>query len=145
MPIPAFRADGWLPVGHHPATWEEVTIVFGGPESTRRARLTAQLLALRDALRAHRVVGSLLLDGSYISMKLEPGDFDVLLIAPADIQNRKDIEPPLADLLDTERAEKQRGYSIFYIPSDSPVVEQLRSLWDYAKDGTPKGVVEVSL
>lgn len=105
--------------------------------------MTAALIQLREALAAHQMSGSLLLDGSYISIRVEPGDFDVLLIGPADVQMRKDIEPDLAHLLDAETAEKERGYTLFFIPQDSPVLELLRTFWDVSKEGVPKGVVEV--
>lgn len=144
MPIPALRDDGWLPEGHHRADWDEVFTRFGGAAGSRRASLTDELRQLRDALRTCGVTGTLLLDGSYISVKTEPGDFDVLLIAPADIQVHKGADPSLADLLDARRAE-ERGYSLFYIPIDSPVLAQLRTLWDVSKEGVPKGVVEVEL
>lgn len=145
MPIPAFRPDGWLPEGHHPAAWDEVVATFGGSGEGRRAALTRALLDLRDALAALGVTGSLLLDGSYISDKPEPGDFDVLLIGPPDIQSRKDTEPALSDLLDAERAERERGCSLYFAPEDSPVLEILRTLWDETKRGVAKGCVEVRL
>lgn len=145
MPIPAFREDGWLPEGHHRATWEEVVATFGGGEGSRRAELTRSLLALRDALRAHGVTGTFLLNGSYISAKPEPGDFDVLLIAPAGIQARKDANPEPARLLDAETAEQERGYSIYYTPEDSLNLPLLRSIWNETKDGVLKGSVEVPL
>ncbi len=144
MPLPDFRADGWLPSGHHPATWDEIISTFGGAEGRRRASLTRRLLALRDALRARGIVGSLLLNGSYISSKPEPGDFDTLLIGPADIQIRKDADPELAALLDAQDAEAQ-GYSLFFLPADSPALALLSTLWDISKEGILKGVIEVNL
>lgn len=36
MPIPSFRADGWLPDGHHIATWEEIIERFRGEAQSRR-------------------------------------------------------------------------------------------------------------
>ena len=144
MPLPPFREDGWLPTGHHPTEWEEASARFGGAPGSRRRLLTARLLHLRDALRMAGVWGTILLDGSYISARQEPGDFDVLLIGPADIQIRKDAEPDIAGLLDA-RAAEERGYSLFFIPSDSPAREILSTLWDFSKEGIAKGVVEVKL
>lgn len=144
MPIPEFREDGWLPVGHHAAGWEEIAIRFGGRPGSRREYLTGKLLQLRDTLRAAGIPGTILLDGSYISEKPEPGDFDILLIGPADIQVRKDTEPNLAALLDANAAE-ERGYSVFFIPEDSPVRGLLTTLWDFSKEGVAKGIVEVVL
>jgi hypothetical protein len=145
LPIPPFRADGWLPVGHHPATWEEVVARFGGGSGSRRALLTAKLLELRDALRACGVVGVLLLNGSYVSAKEEPGDFDLLLIGPADIQERKDASPELSVLLDSQEVERRYGCSLFYISSESSALGDIITLWDVTKEKVAKGSVEVRL
>lgn len=145
MPIPEFRTDGWLPVGHHIATWEEVDKLFGGNAGSRRANLTRKLLDLCNALRSLNITGKLVLDGSYISSKPEPGDFDVLLIGPPDIQARKDIESELAHLLDAERAEKEGGYTLYYASSQSPMLPLLYTLFDFSKENVPKGVLEVNI
>jgi len=145
VPIPPFRQDGWLPVGHHRAAWEEIGARFGGGPGSRRALVTTRLLELRDSLRSYGIGGYLLLDGSYVSAKPEPDDFDVLLVGPATIQVMKDGDSGLATLLDAEHAEKVGGYTLFYIPSDSPTLATLLTLWDLSVDGIAKGVVEVEL
>lgn len=144
MSLPEFREDGWLPNGHHGADWEEIVARFGGRPGSRRERLTAKLSYLWEALHAAGIPGTILLDGTYISAKPEPGDFDILLIGPANIQMRKDTEPNLASLLDASSAE-ERGYSLFFIPADSPAKEMLCTLWDFSKEGVAKGVVEIAL
>lgn len=80
MAIPEFRVDGWLPEGHHPATWQEVQDRFEGDEGSRRAAVFRNLLRWRDAARAKGITGLVILNGSFISAKPEPGDFDLLLI-----------------------------------------------------------------
>ena len=45
---------------------------------------------------ARRVTGTVLLNGSYVSAREEPGDFDLLLIAQPEIQEMKDADPRLA-------------------------------------------------
>ena len=95
-------------------------------------------------MRVLGVDGTLLLDGSYISSKPEPGDFDVLLIGPADIQVRKDVGPDLTVLLDAQSAEEQ-GFSLFYAAINSPSLPFLQAIWDETKRGIPKGCVEVKI
>ena len=80
MPIPAFRADGWLPEGHHAADWEEISAIFGGGPNTQRRELLNRLLQWRDALRDKGMGGLLILNGSFISQKEHPGDVDALFI-----------------------------------------------------------------
>jgi len=144
LTLPAFREDGWLPVGHHSATWEEVVERFGGLPDSRRSLVTAKLISLRDALRARGVTGTMLLNGSYISAKEEPKDFDVLLIGPPNIQAMKDQDPALGLLLDAQHAE-QAGYSLFYMADSSPAAAALIDFWDYTKEGVAKGCVKLIL
>ena len=144
MPIPPFRKDGWLPVGHHKAEWPEISARFGGRTKGRRASLTAKLLELHQALQAEHVSGTILLDGSYISGKTEPEDFDVLIVGPNDLQTRKDTEPNLASLLDATKAEAQ-GYSLFFVTEASPMRKVISGIWDFSKEGIAKGVVEITL
>lgn len=80
MALPAFREDGWLPAGHYIATWQEIALRFAGETDSRRAILLASLLAWRDAVRAKGMAGLVILDGSFISSKHTPGDFDLVFL-----------------------------------------------------------------
>lgn len=142
--IPDFREDGWLPVGHHAATWDEILERFQGISSSRRAELTNKLIEFRDALRKCGVTGYLLLNGSYISSKPDPRDFDLLLVGPPDIQAMKELNPILRVFLDAEQAER-KGYSLFYVPSDSPALASIETFWDYSKEGVAKGCIRAKL
>jgi hypothetical protein len=111
--------------------------------------LTDRLLWLRDELVAEGVSGVLLLDGSYVSARPDPGDFDVALIAQPGIQALKEARPRLQQLLDAEYCQRELGFTLFFIPADvqvsSSVLVDPREIWDVARDGTPKGVLEVPL
>jgi hypothetical protein len=144
-PIPALGENGWLPPGHHEATWDEVVSRFADGEGSHRARLTMKLLSWRESLRAEGIRGVVLLNGSYISGKENPSDFDVALMAEPDIQALKDMNPKLKQLLDSEYCEKALGFSMFYFPSNSQALDLLRGMWDEASDRTLKGVLEVPL
>ncbi len=145
MPIPQFRDDGWLPTGHHPAGWEEIETTFGGDLLSGRSVLIAKLIAFRDGLRSCGCIGRMVLDGSFISSKQNPNDFDVLLLLQPDIQELKDADSRLSQLLDTEMSENQEGYSVFYAPINSSVIAFLLPMWDISKEGVVKGVVEVEI
>ena len=71
--IPLFRRNGTLPPGVHWATWEEVVERFGG-----NAHRQSLLAGLKQALENLKQAGcrDFYLDGSFVTDKLEPEDFD---------------------------------------------------------------------
>jgi hypothetical protein len=86
MPIPAFRLDGYLPVGLHPATETEVAERFGHATERRKALMTrvAEWLRLARSVRAVRF----LVNGSFVTAKLEPGDVDCVCWLPTDFESQ---------------------------------------------------------
>lgn len=71
--LPAFDADGNLPPGVHECTWEEFERRFGWTPS--RQRLLTGLKAALDSLKAARCT-RVFVDGSFVTAKEEPADFD---------------------------------------------------------------------
>jgi hypothetical protein len=67
-------ATGNLPAGEHVATWDEICKRFGG-----NARREGLLNGLQDALGTFRRadIPTVYIDGSFVSMKEMPGDYDV--------------------------------------------------------------------
>ncbi len=107
--------------------------------------ITDRLLWLYQGLVRYGVEGYLVLDGSYVSVKEQPGDFDVLLVAEPGIDQMKAGNPSLAEMLDPVISE-ERDYSILYTQTNSPVLGMLRTVWDEdTRRGVTKGVLEVPL
>lgn len=71
--IPDWTVDGLLPPGEHAATWQEVRERFGW--NSRRESL---LFGLADflAMLAHAGCTRMWLDGSFVTNKDLPGDYD---------------------------------------------------------------------
>ena len=82
--IPAFRPDGYLPVGLHDATETDVTFRFGSSTSRRRRLIFRfrRWLELARATRARRF----LLDGSFVTGEPEPNDIDAVVLIADDFQ-----------------------------------------------------------
>jgi hypothetical protein len=79
--IPEFNEDGYLPPGIRPATLEEVAARFGQESEVRRNQMES-LRWLVDLARGAGVQ-RLVVNGSFVSDKLDPNDVDcVLLIRP---------------------------------------------------------------
>ncbi len=79
--IPAFDDDGYLPPGTHPATLEEVAARFGQESEIRQMQMES-LRWLVDLARRSGVQ-RLVVNGSFVTDKVEPNDVDCdLLIGP---------------------------------------------------------------
>jgi len=84
--IPAFEADGSLPVGLYAASEAEIVFRFG--TSTRRR--TELAIRLRRWIELARAVSArrLLVDGSFVTAKPDPGDIDAAIWLPSDFQEQ---------------------------------------------------------
>jgi hypothetical protein len=109
--IPAFRTDGYLPEGVHISSEAEVTFRFGST-SPRRRRLALRVrrwIELARQVRAPR----LLIDGSFVTDKLDPHDVDAVILLPADFQEQvrrsMDAALELEEMLLTRRPEEIFG------------------------------------
>src|SRR5580700_821382 len=106
--IPAFRPDGYLPEGLHPAAEAEVTFRFGST-TPRRRRL---VLRLRRWLVLARDIGArrLLVDGSFVTAKPEPDDIDAVILLPvnftAQVEQGNESAIELEQMLLTRRPEE---------------------------------------
>lgn len=148
MPLPAFREDGWLPEGHHTCSWEEIVERFGGHPGSHREQVTHGLLTWRHELKAKGISGWMLLDGSYISAKENPSDFDTLLVLDEEARKILENDIEARGLLDYSEG-KNRGFDLLYYFAatvrDYPSLVGL-DVWDRDKTtGVLKGVLEVGL
>lgn len=147
MLIPNYRDDGWLPLGHYNLSWDEITEKFSGKPGSLRNNLMQELIKWRDELRENNIYGTLLLDGSFISNKEEPSDFDAMFIYDENIETLFISSPELYRLVKIEEC-KKRGFDLFALPlslkEKSPLLFGL-DLFDKDKNGIPKGVVEVKI
>jgi hypothetical protein len=141
--IPPFEEGGNLPPGIHDATWEEIVNRFGS--TARREEL---LTGLQDALASLRDAGCrrAYLDGSFVTAKAEPGDFDACWeVAGVDADR---LDPVLLTFADGRRAQKERfGGELF--PAEAAADPYgTRFLEYFQRDkitGQPKGIVALDL
>jgi len=79
--IPRFNDDGYLPPGIHPATLDEIAERFGRESELRQVQLQSLRWLVELARRAG--VQRIVVNGSFVTEKLEPNDVDcVLLVGP---------------------------------------------------------------
>lgn len=141
--LPSFDAHGKLPAGIHAADWPEVVARFSF--SDRRRRL---LQGLAAALRSLQDAGCALayVDGSFVTAKKEPGDFDacwgVVGVDPAL------LDPVLLDFSGGRAAQKTKyGGELF--PAELPAGASGRTFLEFFQTdrdtGAAKGIVSIDL
>ena len=140
--IPLFGEEGELPPGVHWATWSEVAERFAW--TPRREML---LEGLQRGLQSLREAGcqTAYLDGSFVSDKEEPGDFDVCWEIAGVDSSRLD---PVLLTFDNRRAAQRAKYGGEFFPAEATATpEGLRYLdfFQINKQGEPKGIVALDL
>lgn len=79
--LPYFHDDGYLPPGIHLATLEEIASRFGQESELRQAQMQSLRWLVEWALRAG--VQRIVVNGSFVTDKLEPNDVDCVLLVEA--------------------------------------------------------------
>jgi hypothetical protein len=141
--IPAFRPDGYLPVGLHPASEADVTFRFGS-STRRRRRLVLRLRRWVDLARRIRA-RRLLVDGSFVTAKPDPNDIDAVVLLPADFQEQ--IERGMDAALELERMLLTRSPEEIFAAEDDADWNEWVEFFSRTRetDGRRKGLVEVEL
>lgn len=141
--IPDFRADGYLPEGLHLASEAEVTFRFGASTSRRR-RL---VLRLRRWIELIRQIGGqrLLVDGSFVTAKLQPNDIDAVVLLPHDFELQ--IESGMSAALELERMLLSRHPEELFAAEDEADWNEWIEFLSRTRevDGRRKGLIEVEL
>jgi len=136
--IPGWTDDGLLPHGVHPATWEEVEERFGW-----NARRLSLMLGLRDALRALAIAGcpALWLDGSFVTDKELPGDYDACW-EPLGIEPTR-LDPILLDFSPGGRMAAKSRYLGDLLVAGLELGSGLQfvEFFQQTRDGHRKGIV----
>lgn len=141
--LPEFNRDGRLPAGIHWATWQEIQSRLGF--SSRRQQL---LRGLRLALAALNRAGCsrVYIDGSFVTVKREPGDYDACW--DIDGVNVGALDPVFLDFSKGRTAQKRKYLGEFF-PGQMPEGASGRVFLEFfqadKETGRSKGIVGLSL
>ena len=133
--------SGYLPPGTHYAEWSEVVSRFAS--NRHRSRLTEGLLA---ACRSLAAAGcrTLLLNGSFVTAKPLPGDYDGAW-ETAGVDPSK-LDPTLLDFTRGRAAMKAKyGGELFPASNSAAPGVAFRDFFRTDRDGIEKGVVLIDL
>lgn len=132
--IPAFDREGYLPPGIHLATLEEIDATFGHDSELRRVQMESVRWLVELARRAG--VQRVVVNGSFVTDKLEPNDVDCVLLIGLGFPHDVDAEAELLTGLPFINMElvDQEAFDQF-----------TRSTFATDRDRVPKGMIEVVL
>jgi hypothetical protein len=141
--IPELDERGKLPVGIHEASWDEIVNRYA--TNTRRGELLDGLLRALCSLGAAGC-STAYLDGSFVTDKSHPGDFDACWESTGVDPARLDGE--LLDFSDARAAQKARyGGELF--PVEASAEPSGTSFLDYfqrdRESGERKGIIAIAL
>ena len=141
MTLEIDSSTGYLPPGAHTVTWGQLVDLCGG--NSHRLSL---LVGLKNALLNLKSAGCkvVLIDGSFVSDKQLPNDYD-------GAWDTSGVDPNLIDVIlltfDAGRKTMKAKYGGELFPS-SGLAEPGQTYWEFFqtdRDGNPKGVLLVEL
>ena len=141
--VPPFDQTGNLPPGIYWVTWKELVSAFGF--TPRRVRL---LNGLKAALALLKTAGcrSVYIDGSFVTAKPQPGDFDACWAIEGVDPNA--LDPVFLDFSRARAAQKARFLGEFF-PADLPegiIGKTFLEFFQTDKNtGAAKGIVALNL
>jgi len=91
--IPDFNEHGYLPAGVHPASLDEIEDRFGRQSEIRQVQMESLRWLTELAKKAG--VQRLIINGSFVTERLEPNDVDCVLLAGKESSRNKIAEKEL--------------------------------------------------
>jgi len=120
MPIPALDDRGFLPLGIHDCTLDEIKGTFGRfHHSDRRPQLFAKLQLFVGEARAAGLVRRILVDGSFVTSKPEPNDIDLILIVDSHHDFAADLLPTQYNVVSKRCVYRRFGFDLLVARENS--------------------------
>jgi hypothetical protein len=135
--IPEFDANGYLPAGEHLASWAELRVRFGW--NSHRLHLLEGMLLMAQNLR-DAGVSFFLVDGSFVTAKQLPSDYD----ACCDFSGAN-IGIMDWDLTDRDISKLKYGGEVFPDHYQADNLHTYRDFFQRDRAGTPKGIVRLRM
>lgn len=143
--IPPFNSNGKLPPGVHFCLWEEFVARFGNTQH-RLNLITGLKLAMEQLQTAG--CATVYIDGSFVTNKQIPGDFDACWSDKGvDINKLISIAPTLLNF-DAKRASQKAEYRGELFPAELEADNNgtpFLQFFQMDRDGYPKGIIAIDL
>lgn len=154
-----FDQFGYLPAGLHDWTLTEIEdrLVVDFPKSATRPRIMSGYKQLRTDMSRLGVVGTQWIDGSFSTIKADPGDVDLLTIADKAVLDSLPVHchaavKALVSGKVTQHSHHCDSYAIVQVPKSHPDYDTFRKIYKYwlgefgfDREDRPKGIVRTPL
>ena len=148
MPIPELNDEGLLPCGIHDCTMDEIREIFGRFMSCdKRPKLVAKLFQYVEHVKESAVAKYLIIDGSFVTSKEEPGDIDILMVLDesTDFANGIVVPPFVYNAQAKKYVKKEYGFDFFvgFENDDSSIrmIDHFKRVKE--KPGAEKGILRL--
>jgi hypothetical protein len=144
VPLPPTSETGDLPPGVHRSSLQQVLDRFG--QATTQRKLVAMRLArVYELVAATGHLRRFIVFGSFVTAKPEPNDVDVFMLMD-DTFDLGQVVGEARLVFDHPAAQAHFGASIFWLRrlAALPDEEQVAQSWQLKRDGTRRGIVEIS-
>jgi hypothetical protein len=148
MAIPSLDPDGFLPVGLHDCTFDQIALAFGSFQgSDRRPQLFARLCALVREATDVKFIRSILVDGSFATAKPDPNDIDLILVLSKAPDLAADLLPHEYTLISKRRVQKRYGFDMVAVREETVEFEEAVAFFERVRQqpGRRKGILRLSL
>jgi hypothetical protein len=142
--LPAFTSDGLLPPGVYPATWRDLMERFGN--NARRRSIFEGIRRAADVL-ASAGCSRIWVDGSFVTAKESPGDWDGCW-DPVGVDPAR-LDPSFLDASWIGRNQMKTKYLADLFPASIRLKDKTLVMVDFFSvdklSGVPKGIVLLAL
>lgn len=149
MPIPKLNQRGYLPVGIHTCTLEEIRKRFGTfTNSDHRVQLFDKLLELIANAKATNAVDEVIINGSFTTAKEKPNDIDLILVLKDSVMLNPNVElsPSHYNALSKRQLRKNYGFDVFVDNKNGDVYNFFLDWFQKTKNSDDrKGVLRLQL
>lgn len=147
MPIPNLDHRGVLPPGLHACSLDEIQVRFGSfQESDRRVRLHEELVRYAAEARNSRMIQALVVDGSFVTDKAEPGDIDLVIVLGGAMP-QGDLPPFAYNAISKRRIKAMYPFDVVVVPDGGGAYNAAVEFFAQVKHqpGAVKGLLRVEL
>lgn len=143
MQIPAFNAQGDLPIGVHRADLEEVKKRFGVGDSQRSA-VAKRLERIYQLAIDTGHLARFIVFGSFVTDKPAPNDVDIFMVMDDDFSYDSLVDEQ-ALVFDHALADSHLGASVFWIRRMAALggEQTMIEYWQTKRGGGLRGIVEL--